>query len=161
MLPSILSIEQIYAKAGIAGEAEFDINKVEAMLADPEITDLSIELKARMVRMTIKNMDRDLKDILADAGQRDQALENYQFYLERRAAEVESQVGELNAAIQAEIDAFIKQRTSVIDANQEKLRRVQQAVGDFKRSKQVEEQRLFDIAAPFVSQGENPVEVDE
>jgi hypothetical protein len=160
-LPRVLSIQEVYEQAQIAAGADFDIYRVEAMLADPEIADLDEELRARMVRMTLKNMGRDLKDILADAGKRDQALENYRTFLNKRAAEVTSQVEEINRKIQQEIDDYIARHEAVIAQNKDKLHKMQEALANFERSKAAEEQRLFKISAPFVGQEQqNPVDID-
>lgn len=160
LVPKALGVTEVYEQARIAPEDGFDVYRVEEMLADPEIADLDVAMRARMVRMTFKNMGLELEDILADAGRRDQALEDYLLFLQRRVTEVEQQVKETNADIQHEIDEFIKARTAVIKRNEAMLRKVLEALEEFRRTKQAEEQRLFDIVSPFVEQGRNPVEID-
>lgn len=159
-VPKALSVAEVYERAKLVHESGLDVYRVEEMLKDPEIADLDAAMKARMVRMTLKNMGHDLADILSDAGRRDQVLEDYLFYLERRVEEIEGQVGDANAGIQHEIDELIKSRQAALQQNEDKLRRVHDALEEYRRSKQAEEQRLFDIVAPFVEQGQNPVEID-
>ena len=159
-LPKALGVAEVYERAQLAHESGLDVYRVEEMLKDPEIADLEAAMKARMVRMTLKNMGHDLADILSDAGRRDQVLEDYLFYLERRVEEIEGQVADANAGIQREIDELIKSRQAALQQNEDKLRRVHDALEEYRRSKQAEEQRLFDIVAPFVEQGQNPVEID-
>jgi len=160
-LPRVLSIADIYAKAKIVTGESFDIFKVESMLDDPEISDLDMAMRARMVRMTLKNMGHELEDIIVDAGIRDHVLEDYNEYLKGEVDKVEQRVSEVNAAIQREIDAFIQGHTAAIEANRAKLEKLRDAYAEFKRSKEAEEQRLFDIAAPFVDQGKNPVNIGD
>ncbi|MBN2082762.1 hypothetical protein JW859_11240 [bacterium] len=160
-LPRVLSIADIYAKAKIVTGEAFDVFKVESMLNDPEITDLDMAMRARMVRMTLKNMGHELEDIIVDAGIRDRVLEDYNEYLQGEVEKVEQRVGEVNAAIQREIDEFIQGHTAVIEQNRAKLDKIRAAYAEFKRSKEAEEQRLFDIAAPFVDQGKNPVNIGD
>jgi len=159
-IPKALSVGEVYDRAQVAQEGAIDVYRVEEMLKDPEIADLDVPLRARMVRMTLKNMGHELTDLLADAGRRDQALETYLQYLMRRVMEVEQQVQDANAEIKREMDEYMKARTAVIEQNESKLLRVQQALEEYRRSKQAEEQRLFDIIAPFVEEGQNPVQID-
>ena len=160
-VPKALSVAEVYERAQLVQEGGLDVYRVEEMLSDPEIADLDAAMKARMVRMTLKNMGHDLADILSDAGRRDQVLEDYLFYLKRRVEEIEGQVADANDGIQREIDELIKSRQAALKQNEDKLRRVHDALEEYRSSKQAEEQRLFDIVAPFVEQGQNPVEIDE
>jgi hypothetical protein len=159
-VPKALGVHEVYERARIAPTEGFDVYRVEQMLADPEIADLDVAMRARMVRLALKNMGLELADILADAGRRDQVLEDYLLFLQRRVAEIEQQVKEANAGIQREIDEIIRARTAVITENEAKLRKVLEALEEYRRSKQAEEERLFDIVSPFVEQGQNPVEID-
>lgn len=160
-VPKALSVAEVYERAKLEAAGDLDVYRVEEMLEDAEIADLDTAMRARMVRMTLKNMGHELADILADAGRRDQVLEDYLFFLERRVEEIEGQVAAANAAIQQEIDELIKARTAALRQNEAKLREVHDALEEYRRSKQAEEQRLFDIVSPFVEQGQNPVEIDE
>jgi hypothetical protein len=160
-LPRALSIQEIYEKAKIPAGADFDIFKVEEMLADPEIADLDVTMRARMVRMTLKNLGRELTDILADASLRDRALESYYEFLTGRTGEVAAQLQKANAGIQRELDSLVQQYKGIMESNDIKRQRIEDSLADFKRTKEVEEQRLFNIAAPFVGQDPNPVDIGE
>jgi hypothetical protein len=160
-LPRVLSIKEIYDKAKLPVGQDFDIFKVEEMLADPEIADLDIAMRARMVRMTLKNMNRELEDILADATLRDRALESYLEFLDGRVGETTKQLDDVNAAIKRELEEIARKYEGVIEQNRLKRRQLADALADFKRTKEAEEQRLFNIAAPFVGPGANPVDIGE
>jgi hypothetical protein len=161
-LPLPLSIEELYKKANLAPDPQgFDVYKVEAMLADPEMADLTTEMRARMVKMTLKNMGRELRDVLADAARRDQALDQYLGFLRDAISQVGDQVAAANARHKQELDDYVAAKQAAIAANLAKLKTAQQTLGDFTRTKQAEEERLFRTVAPFVAPGENPVVVSE
>lgn len=159
-LPLVLNIKQVYEKAELPPvPGGFDLDKITAMLADPEIADLPLEVRARSVKMAVKSAGGELKEVLADAARRDQALEVYLNYLSRKVEEVQSQVQSQNAGLEQEIQDFITARRAIIESNKAKLEAAQQALANFSASKQSEEQLLFDTVAPFVAPGENPVVV--
>ena len=161
LLP-VLSVEEIFKQANLTPDPKgFDVYKVEAMLNDPETADLAMDMRARMVKMTLKNMGRDLRDVLADAARRDQALDQYLGFLRDSVGQVGDQVAAANAHHKQEMDEFVAAKQAAIAANLAKLKTAQQALGDFTRTKQVEEERLFRTVAPFVAPGENPVVVSE
>ena len=157
-LPVVLDVAGVYQRAELTGK-EFDIYKVETLMADQEVADLEPALRARMVRMTLKNLGKELTDILADAGKRDAALEAYLRLLEQQGAKLSADVERINARIQQEIDAFVEARTAVLKQNAQRLAEYTSRVNAFQDEKQAEEERLFKIAAPFVSEGANPVEL--
>lgn len=161
-LPDILSVADVYEKVELVPTDQgFDVFKVEAMLADPEMADLALEMRARMVRLALKNMGRDLRELLTDAARRDQALDQYLAYLRERVDQVGDQVAAANARHKQELDAFVASKNAQMAANLELLQRAQHALMEFLRTKQAEEERLFRIVAPFVAPGENPVVVSD
>jgi len=157
-LPRCLSIPEVYEQAKVP-EAELSIYRVEEMLNDPEIADLDPAMRARMVRMTLKNLGVELNDILKDAGHRDKAMEAYRDFLDEIIAGIADQIKNTNAEIQREIDSFITRHQEVIDKNNAKMKVLNDSLAEFIRSKEAEEERLFNIAAPFVGQGQNPVDI--
>ncbi len=157
-LPVILNVAQVYEKAQIKPDAEgFDISRVEQMLANPEIADLPIEIRARSVKMALQSMGKELRSVLEDAARRDKALDDYMVYLEHRAGQVEEQVAAANDAIRKEIDAFVLAKNTLMDQNKAFQEQARQALAAFGHAKEIEEKRLFNIVAPFVTSGENPV----
>jgi hypothetical protein len=157
-LPVILSVGQVYEKALIKPDAEgFDISKVEQMLANPEIADLPVEIRARSVKMALTSMGKDLRGVLEDAAKRDKALDDYLVYLDHRTGQVEEQVAAANDALRQEIEAFAQAKNAVIEQNKAILERARQAQASFSVAKEAEEKRLFNVVAPFVTPGENPV----
>lgn len=157
-LPVILSVAQVYDKAQIKPDAQgFDISKVEQMLANPEIADLPIEIRARSVKMALTSMGKDLRSILEDAARRDKALDDYLVYLEHRTGQVAEQVAAANEALRKELEAYMQAKNAVMEQNKAILQQARQAQVAFSLAKEAEEKRLFGIVAPFVTPGENPV----
>jgi hypothetical protein len=74
---------------------------------------------------------------------------------------VGDQVTAANARHKQEMDDYVAAKQAAIEANLAKLKLAQQALGDFTRTKQVEEERLFRTVSPFVAPGDNPVVVSE
>jgi hypothetical protein len=161
-MPAVLSVGEIYKRAGIKSDASgFDLAKLEELLADPEIADLPLEIRARSVKASLKAMGKELRDIIEEAAKRDQALEDYLVYLDHRVQQVEEQVAAANVALKHEIDSFVAAKTAAIENNKEMMLDAKAALADFRRSKSTEEQRLFSVVSPFVLPGENPVVVSE
>jgi hypothetical protein len=159
-LPALLTIQQIYTHAGLdSKEGELDIYRIEQMLADPEMADLELSIRARTVRMTIKTMGKELHDILLDAGRRDQALDAYAQWLADAVSKVEQQVETQNAKLRQEIEEFIAAKNAQIESNLQAAQQARAAKQTFDVQMAAEEERLFAIAAPFVAPGENPVVV--
>jgi len=161
-LPAAFSMAQIYERAQLKPDADgFDINKVEEMLADPDIASLSVEIRARSVRMALKSMGKDLRSVLEEAARRDKAIDDYHVFLQHRVDLVSQKVSEENARLEQEIDEFVKAKRAEGAQNKACLEQARQMLTEFERVKHTEEQRLFGIVAPFVSPGENPVVLSE
>jgi hypothetical protein len=159
-LPSLLTTAQVYERAGLAPkEGDLNIFRIEQMLADPEMADLELSIRARTVKMTLKTMGKELHEILLDAAKRDQALDSYGQWLGEAVTQVEAQVQAANARLKEEIDEFIAKKNAEIDGNTALLAQAHSARQSFVQEKAREEERLFNIAAPFVAPGENPVVV--
>jgi hypothetical protein len=159
-LPSLLTIQQVYERAGLAsGPDTLDINRIEQMLADPEMADLALSIRARTVKMTLKTMGKELHDVLLDAAKRDQALDAYGQWLAEAVQTVEAQVQAANARLRDEIAEFTARKNAEIEGNTALLAQAHAARQSYGQDKAKEEQRLFEVAAPFVAPGENPVVV--
>ncbi len=157
-VPKLLSIAEVYTRAQIA-EGPGHVDKINDMLNDPEMEGLSMDIRARSVKMALKASGIGLESILEDAGRRDQALEDYTFFLEKKLEQIRSQVEADNLHLQQEIDEFVKQKQNLMEINRRNLEEAGRVREEFKTAKQAEEKRLYDIVTPFVSPGENPVEL--
>jgi hypothetical protein len=157
-VPKLLSIDEVYARAQIS-DSPASINNVLDMLDDPELEGLAMDIRARSVKMALKASGIGLEAILVDAGRRDQALEDYRFYLDNKLERIKEHVEAENQTLQAEVDAFVQQKQQQMEHNRRSLSEARRINEEFKAAKQAEEKRLYDIVSPFVSPGENPVEL--
>ena len=157
-VPKLLSIEEVYTRAQIV-DSPASINNVIHMLNDPELEGLTMDIRARSVKMALKASGIGLESIIADAGRRDQALEDYRFYLENKLDRIEEHVESENRTLQGEIDEFVRQKQEQMEQNRQSLAEARRIRDEFKAAKHIEEKRLYDIVSPFVSPGENPVEL--
>jgi hypothetical protein len=160
-LLKVLSINDIYKTASLETKPDgFDVFKVEALLNDPEMADLQLDIRARMVRMTLKSMGHELQDVLADAARRDSALDQYLEFLQQTVDSVAQRATEANAKHKLELEEFTAAKQRAIEANLARVGAAHQALEDFQRSKTIEEERLFSTVSPFVAAGQNPVKVE-
>ena len=157
-VPKLLSIDEVYARAQIV-ESPASINNVLQMLDDPELEGLTMDIRSRSVKMALKASGIGLEAIIEDAGRRDQALEDYRFYLDNKLEQIEDFVEAENRTLQNEIDDFVQQKQTQMDQNKRSLAEARRIRDEFMAGKQIEEKRLYDIVSPFVSPGENPVEL--
>lgn len=161
-VPTLLSIQEIYGRAKVAADDKaIGVDKAEAMLADPEMADLTPEIRARMVKLALKNMGHELHEIILDAARRDKALDQYSEWLAGKVAECEQQVAAANAALEKEIAEFTAERRAQMATNSLIARQLHADAEAFARLKDAEEDRLFKAVAPFVAAGENPVVIDK
>jgi hypothetical protein len=159
-LPTLLTVEQVYERAGLSSDPQqMNIYRVQQMVGDPEMADLDMTIRARMVKMTLKSMGHDLHEIIVDAAKRDSALDSYGGWLTAQVENVGAQVEAENAKLKQEIEEFIAAKNAQIQANRAALEQARQSQASFSQTRQAEEQRLFDTVAPFVAPGENPVVV--
>jgi hypothetical protein len=159
-LPTLLKIEDVYTRAGLDKDPQaMTVDRIEGMLKDPDVADLDLPIRARTVKVTLKNMGHELHEVLLDAARRDQALDSYGQWLQEQTQVVAAQVEAQNAKLKQEIEQFIAEKNGQIDANKDMLAQAREAQAAFTKQQAAEEQRLFDIVAPFVAPGENPVVV--
>jgi hypothetical protein len=159
-LPTLLTVDKIYDRAGLSADPQqMNVYRVQQMLADPDMADLDLAMRARTVKLTLKNMGHELHEIIVDAAKRDQALDSYGDWLKAQVEHVAEQVETENAKLKQEIDDFIAAKNGQIAANRAAFEQAKASQLTYAQDRQAEEQRLFDTVAPFVAPGENPVVV--
>ena len=136
------------------------------VLPNPPRDAAAVRTRERLARADLARRSQDyelaveaLESILEDAGRRDQALEDYYFYLDKKHEQIKGQVEADNQRLQQEIDEFMKQKQELMERNRTSLAEAGRIRDEFRKLKQAEEKRLYDIVTPFVSPGENPVEL--
>ncbi len=150
---------EIYRAAGIVDPTHgFTAFKVLDILASPELAQLEGRARAAALVTFLKMNPAgavSIADVLEDAVRRDQALDQFERFLQTKLGDRAANADQEIARLQAELDAAQKRLREAIDAER---RAVDVARIEFERwreTKRVEERRLADAVAPFVE--ENPI----
>ncbi len=153
-LLEIPPFEAIYEAAGIAAPAHgFTALKVLEMLASPELAALDGAARAAALAAFLKINPAGavpIGDVVQDAVRRDQALDQFERFLQARLTERATAADRENAALQAEIDELVRRNRERMDANRRAVDAARERFEAWRRDKQTEERRLAEAVAPFV-----------
>lgn len=159
MSADLPAFTEIYRAAGIVDPTHgFTAFKVLDILASPELAQLEGRARAAALVTFLKMNPAgavSIADVLEDAVRRDQALDQFERFLQTKLGDRAANADQEIARLQAELDAAQKRLREAIDAER---RAVDVARIEFERwreTKRVEERRLADAVAPFVE--ENPI----
>lgn len=147
-------LDKVYASAGIATpEHGFTVETLLGMLEADELKDLDHDTRAKVILGMLRRLPSgpvSLDDIVADAVQRDQALDAFERFLVDRTATAERELEEANRALQAEIDDLTARNNAQIEANRHKIEAERARLEAWREGKRREEDRLAAAIAPFV-----------
>lgn len=153
-LLDIPEFEAIYRAAGIAAPAHgFTAFKVLEMLASPELAQLDGAARAAALAAFLKINPAGavpIADVIEDAVGRDQALDQFERFLQGKLTERSQAVDRENAALQAEIDELVRRNREKMDANRRGVDTARERFELWRRGKAAEERRLAEAVAPFV-----------
>lgn len=153
---------EIYRAAGIAAPAHgFTALKVLEILATPELAALEPRAKAGALAAFLKMNPGGavpIADVVQDAVRRDQALDQFERFLQAKLAEHATAADRDNAALQSELDELARRNRERMDANRRAVDAARERFETWRTAKQEEEQRLAEAVAPFVSA--NPITRD-
>ena len=99
-----------------------------------------------------------IADVVQDAVRRDQALDQFERFLQAKLAEHATAADRDNATLQAELDELARRNRERMDANRRAVDSARERFETWRASKQEEERRLAEAVAPFVSA--NPITRD-
>lgn len=151
-----LSFDQVYRAAGVAVPPHsYDVFKVEALLQNERLKPLTPEARSAAVLVALDAQGVKIEEVIRDAVQRDKALDAFEQFQLRKLVELQTKVEDENKRLQQEIETFIKTRHQAIEANQQRARKFQQEIQEWRRQKGLEENRLFQVVAHFTSS--NPI----
>jgi hypothetical protein len=152
------SFSAVYEEAGIALEAHgYGIDKVAEMLGSRHIATMAREVKAASVLAALEAAGVPLKDVIQDAVRRDRALDAFEIAKGREVEELRKQGESRIAAIESEIQAFLKEKNAELEGLKRASEGAKEAFHKLQSRKRQEEERLFDIVSHFVAGSENPV----
>src|SRR5262245_15794665 len=152
------SFSAVYEEAGIALEPHgYGIDKVAEMLGSKHLAPMAREVKAASVLAALEAAGVPLKDVIQDAVRRDRALDSFETAKGREVEELGKQGESRIAAIESEIQSFLKEKNAELEGLKRASEAAKQAFHKLQARKRQEEERLFDIVSHFVAGSENPV----
>lgn len=149
----------IYKAAGVTDPAHgYTAYRVLEIFSSPGFAALDIRAKAAALSGFLQMNPTGpvpVTDIVADAVQRDQALDKFEGFLRSKLAARTEEIEKNNAALQAEIDEITRRNREKMEANRAALEMEQARLTRWQILKRAEERKLFDAVNPFVES--NPI----
>ena len=149
----------IYKAAGVSEPAHgYTAYKVLEIFSSPGFSVLDTRAKAAALSGFLQMNPTGpvpVTDIVADAVQRDQALDKFEGFLKSKLASRSEEIDKENAALQAEIDEITRRNREKMEANRAALEMEQARLSRWQIMKRVEERKLFEAVNPFVES--NPI----
>jgi len=146
--------DAIYRAAGIETPKHgFTAEKVLEMLASPELAALDGKARAAALAAFLKMNPAGavpITDIVEDAVRRDQALDQFERFLQSKLAERSTAADRDNARLQAEIDELVRVNREKMDAHRRAIDAARERFETWRAAKQAEERRLAQAVEPFV-----------
>ena len=149
----------IYDAAGVKEPAHgFSALKVLEMMSSDAFAALEPRARAAALSGFLKMNPSGpvpIGDVVQDALLRDQALDGFEEFLNKKLADLRAKLEQDNQDLQAAIDELTTRNREKMDANRNTLQAEQERLATWQARKRIEERRLFDALAPFVE--DNPV----
>jgi Skp family chaperone for outer membrane proteins len=151
----------IYQAAGVKDPAHgFSSYKVLEIFSSPEFAPLDLKAKAAALTGFLKMNPTGpvpIAHVIQDAVVRDQALDGFEDFLQKKLEARKDELDRENAKLQGEIDEITRRNQEKMDANARALEGEVAKLATWQTRKRIEERKLFDAVAPFVE--DNPVSV--
>lgn len=155
----IPEFDEIYRAAGIEAPTHgFTAFKVLEILDTPELAALDAKAKAGALAAFLKMNPAGavpIGDIVQDAVRRDQALDQFERFLQGKLTESATAADRDNAALQSELDELARRNRDRMEANRRSVDAARERFEAWRTAKRDEERRLAEAVAPFVDG--NPV----
>jgi hypothetical protein len=157
-LPAAAEFEEVYAEAGVGLPAHgYGIDKVAEMVENKRLATLNREVKATAVLTALEAAGVSLADVIQDAVRRDQALDAFEAGKRQQLEALKSTNQASVAAIQQEIEDFLRQKNADIEALKTGTEQAIEAFAQLEARKRREEERLRTVVCYFVEPADNPI----
>jgi F0F1-type ATP synthase membrane subunit b/b' len=148
----------VYDEAGLAiPDHGYGVDKVAEMLQGKRLSSLGREVRATAVLAALEAAQVDVKDVIADAVRRDNALDAFEASKERELhdlrAKNESRVRELRQ----EMETLLTKINAEIERLKAAAEGAEKAFAQLQIRKRREEERLHEVVANFVEAPDNPI----
>lgn len=155
-VPAAAPPAAIYAAARIPTPSHgYTILKVAEMLNSEHLGELPADVRRKSVLVALDAAGVPLKDVVADAVQRDRALDTYEKLLEKNLEALQTSTAEENRRLEAEVDQRVRELRAQVEQNTQALTQAREQLAVWRIGKRTEEARIADAVAYFVS--ENPI----
>jgi hypothetical protein len=125
------------------------------MLQSEHIRELPVDVKRKSIMVALDAAGVKVKDIVADAVQRDRALDTYERVLQKQLEALRSEKETENQRLEGEINERLKELRSRIEENKKEISREQDQLLAWRTKKRDEETRIAEAVGYFVT--ENPI----
>ena len=132
-------------------KSTIDVFKVEEILNQPELANLPKETRAKAAAVALRAMGSSVEEVIQDAYLKDQALDQAELMQRQQLQDAKSGNENRIAAIQQEVDEFLKAKNSEIESLREQNYRSDQELHRWIEAKLSEEKRIFHILSHFVT----------
>ena len=155
---TVVDFGAVYAEAGIELPPHgYGIDKVAEMLEGKRLQTLSREVRATAVMAAIEAAGVPLRDVIQDAVKRDKALDAFEAAKGREIQELHARTETRVEAIRSEMDAFLKERNTELEALKAAEESANRAFIELQTRKRREEDRLASLVGHFLEGGDNPI----
>ena len=150
----IPSFQAIFKAAGVTDPGHgYTAYKVLEILAAEGFAHLDAKAKAAALTGFLKMNPSGavpIRDVVEDAVRRDQALDSYDAFMNKKLVERTQAIQQENDRLQAEIDDLTRRNQELMEANRRTLEREEQKLAQWRALKRVEEEKLFNAVNAFV-----------
>ncbi|HLN02127.1 MAG TPA: hypothetical protein VK335_22760 [Bryobacteraceae bacterium] len=148
--------DEIYRAAEIPEPAHgYSIMKIAEMLQSERIRALPAEVKKNSILLALDASGVKIEQVIEDAVKRDRALDGFERVQQKALDELETRKEGENQQIQAELDRQVQEHNARIQANKDEVAKEKERFYGWRLQKQQEEQKIADSVSYFVT--ENPI----
>jgi len=148
--------DEIYRAAEIPEPAHgYSIMKIAEMLQSERIRALPAEVKKNSILLALDASGVKIEQVIEDAVKRDRALDGFERVQQKALDELETRKEGENRQIQAELDRQVQEHNARIQANKDEVAKEKERFYGWRLQKQQEEQKIADSVSYFVT--ENPI----
>jgi hypothetical protein len=159
----VRGIDEVYEALGLPARDsdDFTIFTLMELLNSDHLKGLPSATKRASLMVAMQARNVEVGDVIADAIQRDQAIDMYDAELAEQLQTIEQETELKNEELQEKLREIMEQIRLEIEENNAALDSAREAYQAWRVVKQAEEQQLFDAVDPFVAQGDgNEITVD-
>ena len=151
--PSGATLLDAYRQHAIKRSAgEYNINKVAEMLQSEHIRTLPRQAKRAAILLALQAAGVKLQDVLEDAIQQNEALDNAEHAREAALGEFETRKEQLNHKLQVMMESLVTEYDALIQHNKEEVSAERDKFAEWRLAKIQEEQKIADAVSYLIDE---------